>query len=160
MGTAKILDLGDESEGLIVLSSVFPKSPIVLVSAFELEDDLPLTIEGPEFQLDFLAPYISAMLKARNFSEEHFSWIELKRKNREILNLFYRFGFSLRDRLDIVSNIFRRKLALYSGIELALTSEPKVVFGNDRNFSVEIGLPAGIKNGTIKIPESAVPTAH
>ena len=152
MKIREFFGLRDKEIDRVALYSVFPWSAIVVVMSVELEDRWPLIIEGPDFQLDFLEPLVSKMVKSSPKADEFGSWVGLYRKNQSQLRLFYRHGWRIQDHIELLEHKFRRDIISYSNVRLSYSSLLEVVCGREAILQAKVGLPADLKNGEIEIP--------
>lgn len=147
---------GLKDDQAVIVSNVFEGSPIAVASGIGLLEDREngIVIEGPSHHLKFLYPFL---LKLRNDSidsNEFGIWVGVTwAKTKKWLNLFYLFGDSLRDRMELLEHKFRRDIAFSCGLRLSEKARMIVRVGT-RIDGWDIGLPEELEeNGHIEFPQ-------
>lgn len=140
----------------ITLYPVFPATPVSVSSPVEASRETCVCVEGPEEHLSFLYPHLINLVKQSSYREHDRwgTWMGVQRGSQgSLVILWYQFGTSLMDRIELLEHKFRRDLVFYSDLKLADMSFLEVVcFGHTLLKSV-IGLPEELeRNGTIVFP--------
>ena len=140
----------------ITLRSVFPLTSLSISSPLEAPREACLCVEGPKEHLLFLHPHLINLVKQTLYREhDHWGvWVGVQQHDRPPkLVLWYKFGTSLFDKIELLEHKFRRDIVFYSDLKLAEASVLEVVcFGHTLIKSV-IGLPEELeKNGSITFP--------
>lgn len=149
--------LGTNDSQKIVLRSAFSKSPLVVVSPIETGSRTCLQVEGPKDHLMFLYSFLLMLVKQTPY-DPSFRWgtwtgVEGFEETGK-LTLFYQYGLSLMDRIQLLEHHFRRDIAFYCDLKLAEVSFLDVVLKNKEVlYNVVVGLPEELeRNGSIEFP--------
>ena len=154
---------GYQDEEAIILLNAFPDSPVVVSGGVGLVDDLKLgqdalLIEGPRHQLKFLLPRLASLRNDSIDSSVLGFWSGAHWGNDgKNLELYYVFGISLRDRIELLTEKFRRDMISSCQLMLSETSSIVVKLRGEIIVHQKLNLPLGAENGIIKLPKIAVP---
>ncbi|MBI2035302.1 MAG: hypothetical protein HYT12_01315 [Candidatus Liptonbacteria bacterium] len=144
--------LGSRDIQQIALHLVFPSSNIVVVSAVDAEERWPLVVEGPEHHINFLKPLMLKMVKMSPMPGEEGSWAGVDHKNSNRLDLFYKYGASIKDRIELLQGKFRYDVVKYADLRISEISVLEIIRDDEQIFEERITLPRGFKNGSIMLP--------
>ncbi len=152
---------GLKDDQAVIVSNVFEGSPIALASGIGLLEDREngIVIEGPSHHLKFLYPFLLRLRNDSIDSNEFGFWVGVTwSKSKEWLNLFYLFGDSLRDRIELLEHKFRRDIAFSCDLRLSEKARMIVRLGT-KIQAWDIGLPEELgENGHIKFPQIIAPS--
>jgi len=151
---------GLKDDQAVIVSNVFEGSPIAVCQRYRVigRSGERNSHRGPTHHLKFLYPFL---LKLRNDSidsKEFGIWVGVTwAKTKKWLNLFYVFGDSFRDRMELLEHKFRRDIAFSCGLRLSEKARMIVRVGT-RIDGWDIGLPEELEeNGHIEFPQIIAP---
>ncbi len=151
---------GLKDEQVVIVSNIFVGSPIAVTSGIGVLEDREngMMIEGPSHHLKFLYPFLIKLRGDSIDSNEFGIWVGVTwAKDKKWLNLFYLFGNSLRDRMELLEHKFRRDIAFSCGLRLSERARMIVRLGT-RVDGWDLGLPDGLEeNGRIEFPRLIAP---
>lgn len=151
---------GTKDDQAVIVRNVFEGSPITVSSGIGLLEDREngIMIEGPNHHLKFLHPFLVRLRNDSIDSNEFGFWVGVTwSKAKEWLNLFYLFGDSLRDKIELLEHKFRRDIVSSCGLKLSERARVIVRMGT-RIESWNVGLPKELeKNGHIEFPQIIMP---
>ena len=151
---------GIKDNQAVIVRNVFEGSPITVASGIGLVEDREngIMIEGPIHHLKFLHPYL-VQLKGDSIDSNEFGfWVGVTWSNtKKWLNLFYLFGDSLRDKIELLEHKFRRDMVSSCGLKLSERARVIVRLGT-RIEGWDVGLPKELgMNGHIEFPQIIMP---
>lgn len=123
--------LGVHDTQKIVLQPVFYGSPVVVISPVEAPRETCLHVEGPRDHLEFLFPHLVKLVKQTpvDMKDEWGTWTGVEGyHNTNRITLFYHHGTALLDRVLLLEHHFRRDVAFYCDLRLAIRSTLDVFF--------------------------------
>ena len=142
----------------IAVRDVFAASPVTIASPIDRVNQIPLMIEGPKDHLDFFYRLFPKLFKQSLFDKMRGrgGWIRLEppTSSSPWITLWYKYGRSLVDHVELLEHKFRRDAAVYCDLMLADWAILEVtIFGKDL-LRTTIFLPEELpRNGTIVIPQ-------
>ncbi len=152
---------GLNDDQAVIVSNVFQGSPIAVATGIGLLDDREngIVIEGPSHHLKFLYPFLIRLRNDSIDSNEFGFWVGVTwSRDKTSLNLFYLFGDSLRDRMELLEHKFRRDIAFSCNLKLSEKARMIVRMGT-RVQAWDIGLPEELpENGRIEFPQIIAPS--
>jgi len=146
---------GLKDDQAVIVKNVFEGSSIVISSGVGLLEDQEngLVIDGPSHHLKFLHPYLIKLRNDSIDSNEFGIWVGVTwSRDKKALNLFYLFGKSLKDRIELLDHKFRRDVVSSCNLRLSAKARIMVRLGTVME-SWDLGLPAELEeNGHIEFP--------
>lgn len=139
----------------IALYSVFPNTPLTVVSPIELAKKLPLVIEGPADHLNFFYPFFLKLIKLSPIDHEGRwgTWGGVTPPHENHIDLFYHYGWSFVDRFELLEHKFRRDIVFLCDIKLCEETILEVVCFSLVRTRVTLALPEELPhNGSIVYP--------
>lgn len=154
--------------------TIFPLQPFTEISVsypVDFAQDTSMCFEGPRDQLDFLYPFLKDLTQIWNQSyadTKPGEWYEDEDADRRwwgmwthvewrqalsMTVLWYRFGGSRVDRMELLHRKLQRDLVFHENIRLSETSLLEMMYFGKVVFTKEFGLPEESKNGTIVFPD-------
>ena len=151
---------GIKDEQAVIVGNVFENSPITIATGLGVLEDREngIMIEGPAHHLKFLYPYLVKLLNDSIDGKDFGLWVGVTwSRDKKWLNLFYLFGSSLRDQIELLEHKFRRDAV--SSCDLMLNARASLIVRNREKVLVqEIGLPEELsENGKIVFPSFILP---
>lgn len=146
---------GKEDVQQIALHSVFPATPLTVVSPIELAKEIPLVIEGPADYLTFFYPFFLKLIKLSPIDHEGRwgTWGGVTPPHDNRIDLTYHYGWSRIDRLELLEHKFRRDAVFYCDLKLCEETILEVVHFGLTRLRVMLSLPEELSaNGTIVYP--------
>ena len=151
---------GSKDDQAIIVRNVFEGSSITISSAIGLLEDREngMMIDCPSHHLKFLYPYLVRLRNDSIDSSDFGFWVGvIWSKDKKWLNLYYLFGNSLMDRIELLEHKFRRDIVFSCGLKLSQNARLMVRMGT-KIESWEVGLPRDLQtNGHIEFPQLIVP---
>ncbi len=154
---------GLKDDQAVIVRNVFEGSSIIVSSGIGLLEDREngVMIEGPGHHLKFIYPYLVRLRNDSIDSNDFGFWVGVTwSKDKKWLNLFYLFGNSLRDRIELLEHKFRRDIAFSCGLKLSVKARLMVRLGT-KIESWDVGLPRDLQtNGHIEFPRLIIPSGR
>ena len=143
----------------IAVRDVFAASPVTIASPIDRVNQIPLMIEGPKDHLNFFYYFFLKLLKYTPLPDEQEGWgswvrLEPPTHSAPSIKLWYQYGHSYIDRMELLEHKFRRDVVFHCDLMLADWAILEVtIFGKDL-LRTTIFLPEELpRNGTIVIPQ-------
>jgi len=156
--------LGQQDYQAVIVQNIFSGSPIVVSSGIHLFENREngITIEGPENHLKFLYPHLLKLVKTSSDSDKFGTWTGVKWADETWLNLYYLFGNSLGDQLELLEHKLRRDIVFLC--DLKLSEKAVLMVRNDNKEPLlvkDLKLPEELSaNGTIEFPYLIIPVSN
>lgn len=151
---------GLKDDQAVIVRNVFEGSSITVSSSIGLLEDQEngVMIEGPSHHLKFIHPYLVRLRNDSIDSNDFGFWVGVTwAKDKKWLNLYYLFGSSFKDRIELLEHKFRRDIVFSCGLKLSEKARLMVRLGT-KIESWDVGLPRDLQtNGHIEFPRLVVP---
>lgn len=146
---------GKEDVQQVTLRSVFPATPITVVSPVDLAKELPLVIEGPADHLTFFYPFFLKLITLSPLDHDGRwgTWGEVTPPHDNRIDLSYHYGYSRVDRFELLEHKFRRDIVFYCDLKLCEETILEIIHFGVMKLHVTLSIPEELSaNGTIVYP--------